>query len=495
MDSSLLKESLSQTLQWCPLLPGRVRYTNSAAKDRAGGVTMSDKPSDHGSIYLDNSGVRFTEILWPDGATIGEHVPAVDISSLVGHGKEGPQGLLCDIPHPLDQMSGIEPVMTVKVNKFSDGWALGVSLSHAVADASSFFDVVSKWSALARQMHLGRSSSLAFQLPGPGGGGGVGQHSASCVWDRNWIFEVDERTTWKTAVERLQLSGLENMAHKADAISRKVVARLIEKSVRKACDPQAVPGRLVVYFPTEELAAIKAAAQAGCKDLAAGTPNLSISTNDALCAHIAQCISQFLKYSGKTAISTTVQLRQRMPISSMAARKPQTDSSPLSAEKKFDPAVEAVALLPQLYIGNPLMMVTAVTDSPPHNMALSEVTLAIRSSIASLDMADIETRMKVIDEALRHNILLQDFGGSSTAKHSIGFNSMQKVPAYEADFGGGRPTLCLPPALGTAGLVFPAPDGDGVVVFLTPERNPALAKRMAASKKWMAALHTYAVAI
>mmetsp|Transcript_40856 Transcript_40856/g.115568 ORF Transcript_40856/g.115568 Transcript_40856/m.115568 type:complete len:176 (-) Transcript_40856:1598-2125(-) len=136
MDSSLLKESLSQTLQWCPLLPGRVRYTNSAAKDRAGGVTMSDKPSDHGSIYLDNSGVRFTEILWPDGATIGEHVPAVDISSLVGHGKEGPQGLLCDIPHPLDQMSGIEPVMTVKVNKFSDGWALGVSLSHGALAAS-----------------------------------------------------------------------------------------------------------------------------------------------------------------------------------------------------------------------------------------------------------------------------------------------------------------------------------------------------------------------
>lgn len=188
-------------------------------------------------------------------------------------------------------------------------------------------------------------------------------------------------------------------------------------------------------------------------------------------------------------------------------------------------------MLPRNYLGNPVLLLTVVTEQAPHTLPLGtvcprsercmaewdgahetldgvtdvspdsdaacmvlaaalQVALAVRSKIqeSSVD-PNVAEEMELRDECLRHKILWK----GPVAKNHLEFNCLAKVPAYDVDFGWGPPSLCLPSALGDSALTFPAPGRDGgTVAFLFPRLSAKLTKGLA-SDKWMARLHAYAV--
>lgn len=176
----------------------------------------------------------------------------------------------------------------------------------AVADATSFYGFVSDWSKVAAHMKAkgtagSETSSLEdYSLEG----GGL----PSYVWDRDWVFPLSDGTTVESVKQALDEAEDPPLGYKADALTRKLLmARIIPAAVKKVTTPAAAPSRLLIHFKRGELAAMKKAAQK-C------APDIILSTNDVLCAHLARCISGAAGFPGRVALVFAAQMRGKLEV-------------------------------------------------------------------------------------------------------------------------------------------------------------------------------------
>lgn len=127
---SSLQESLARTLvQFFPLA-GRFSYDEEGRLQidcNDGGVDFVEAAADCPLSYLQDDGFQYRSLFWKLARR----------TSL----------LRCDYLHL--------PILSIQVTKFLDGGlALGVSLSHAVADAQSFYDFVRCWADDCRGVEM-----------------------------------------------------------------------------------------------------------------------------------------------------------------------------------------------------------------------------------------------------------------------------------------------------------------------------------------------------
>eukprot|EP00191_Tetraselmis_sp_GSL018_P013167 CAMPEP_0177589040 /NCGR_PEP_ID=MMETSP0419_2-20121207/6570_1 /TAXON_ID=582737 /ORGANISM="Tetraselmis sp., Strain GSL018" /LENGTH=409 /DNA_ID=CAMNT_0019079325 /DNA_START=924 /DNA_END=2150 /DNA_ORIENTATION=+ len=409
---------------------------------------MTRSSSSHLSVLLCNKGVRFTEAVWPEDSPLEEVFGFGSLEGLLDSGKEPSQGLFCDLEDPRILISGAAPLFTVQHNVFPDGRSvLGVGVSHALADAYSLYRLVSDWSSVARSCMQATS------------GGDEAALQLDYTWDRGLLFPIDTGSTTRGVKRELRGAGV---PFRGDAFTRRVlIGRALPSAMRRVADPLAPPGRLVVHFLAEEVAALRKHAGS----LPAPSAE-RVTSNDALCAHIAQCLSRVFRFSGRTTLVFTVQLRGR-------TLRPAAE--PTGNEGEAPPRQETLG---DNYIGNPLVLAPAEIEQAPHTLTLPEVAAAIRNRILRVDEEDVPT-LRLRDAGLRHKIAVGSGAAGGAGRNTVAFNCQQKMPAYSADFGGGPPALCLPGSLGDSVMLFPAPGG-GILGFFFLGRSASLTRRVAA---------------
>lgn len=183
-----------------------------------------------------------------------------------------------------------------------------------MTDATSFYEFVLEWSNVAKRL---RCAERGEQGQGDGFDR-VDVRAPSFAWDRNWVFPIDQGSTKKTTAAKLRIKG---KVHKEDfsddmLTSKLLLGHIIPRVMKKAADPGRPPSRLAIHFPGAELQSLKKKAQEQ-----GGPAVTQLTTNDVLCAHLVQCLSDYLSFEGKTAIHFAIQMRMRLPVAGASARE------------------------------------------------------------------------------------------------------------------------------------------------------------------------------
>jgi hypothetical protein len=135
LDSVSLRHSLDEFSKLHPSFACRIGRSNDHAINPFSGYNLQEQPHQH---------IPLT-VLWHDG-NIANIAPS---THAVGDG--GASFVQSSLKNVEDIMTGSSPVMSVTLTEFScGGSALGVCMSHGIADASGFHRAVSEWARIHR---------------------------------------------------------------------------------------------------------------------------------------------------------------------------------------------------------------------------------------------------------------------------------------------------------------------------------------------------------
>ena len=225
--------------------------------------------------------------------------------------------------------------------------------------------------------------------------------------------------------------------------------------------------RLVLHFPADKLACLKAAALAGLE----GDNMTRLSTNDLLCATVWRAVAQSRRKRGLL-----------------------DSASSGAATLCFVANTRALVLPPeqQLYAGNAVVIAQAKLPAATlRSSSLAEVASAVRAAKAHVTPQAVRAEMAFVQAHADSRVTLGN--AARNLRWNAGYVDggcalwdWTKFSLYNLDFGGCKP-FWLEPGLG--GMLFPylmgaasAPDGDGLVVYANVPQDEA-ATLLAALRK------------
>ena len=308
---------------------------------------------------------------------------------------------------PFEAMKETGSMMSVQVNYLGEGCVLGVCVSHRCMDGNSFYTFLKNWAALCRSLPL-PSPPLLDQRLAP---------NANRHRQKEVVIREAEQVGWVQA-------SPDSASHWSEAMRT---------------------GRHTRRFGPIRFSAV---VLARIKQLASGNGDGSgegaafITTNEALCAHLAQASATVLgwEHGYPLRVAALVDLRERLPC------------------------------IPANFVGNAIGWATA---SIPVGTSLSNAAATIHKAWQPYTIRPSPTltqQTHLHAENLVHSTGLAavDFDNLVLEKpNTIYTNSFAKFSVYE-DFGCGLPSLVIPQHTSDSVLLFPAPppaeaEGDGVL--------------------------------
>ena len=325
-------------------------------------------------------------------------------------------------------MAGRSQVMAVALTNFDGGGsAVGVRLSHAVADASGFYRIMREWSRL----HNGDGGG---DCAGGDQDDGSGEDGSPLLELRRDCVEAAHRAS-ALAQEQGQADGaFDTSSWRGAALFHMI------RTLGPAPLPLASRRRL------ELSAADVLALRARCVAAGARRP----SANEAVVASLCRAVSSAL----------------RLP-----------PGARCSLSMVFD--VRRAARLPPEYAGNAFHLLHApATDEPWHEMSLADVCALVRTlALRPLQGNSLDDPLTLSGGWLAHARMLEQGmlpptggggggggGGDGGMACSLVANYQAHLPAFAVDFGGGE-CLRVVPGAGDALQMVAGPRG-GVDVYL-----------------------------
>ena len=337
-------------------------------------------------------------------------------------------------------MAGRSQVMAVALTNFDGGGsAVGVRLSHAVADASGFYRIVREWSRL----HNGDGGLAGGDCAGADQDSSSGEDGAPLLELRRDCVEAAHQAARRAGpAPAAQEQGRADGAFDTSSWRGAALFHVI-RALGPAPPPVASRRRL------ELSAADVLALRASCVAAGARRP----SANEAVVASLCRAVSRAL----------------RLP-----------PGARCSLSMVFD--VRRAARLPPEYAGNAFHLLHApATEAPWHEMPLAEVCALVRAlALRPLQGNSLDDPLTLsggwlaLTQMLERGILAPTGGGGSadggggggsgSMACSLVANYQAHLPAFAVEFGGGE-CLRVVPGAGDALQMVAGPRG-GVDVYL-----------------------------
>ena len=328
-------------------------------------------------------------------------------------------------------MAGRSQVMAVALTNFDGGGsAVGVRLSHAVADASGFYRIMREWSRL----HNGDGGLAGGDCAGGDQDDGSGEDGSPLLELRRDCVEAAHRAGAPAQEQGRAEGAFDTSSWRGAALFH----------VIRALSPAPLP--LASRRRLELSAADVLALRARCVAAGARRP----SANEAVVASLCRAVSSAL----------------RLP-----------PGARCSLSMVFD--VRRAARLPPEYAGNAFHLLHApATDEPWHEMSLADVCALVRTlALRPLQGNSLDDPLTLSGGWLAHARMLEQGmlpptggggggggGGDGGMACSLVANYQAHLPAFAVDFGGGE-CLRVVPGAGDALQMSPGPGG-GVDVYL-----------------------------
>ena len=416
MPFELLRASLAHTLNWWPMLAGRI------SPDDSGRLSVTQNNAGAVWVEAEASGVSIFDII-PEAHQRQDELP------LSWSNDDLPPGLFM-ASRPSYRVEYGGPALMVQATRLTQCGSvlLAVWMDHAVHDCTSFCRFVNAWAAVSNAME-----AHAAQIPPP------------------VPLPVDDRSLIPSFLQRWVARGGRSRDHSRDflvADPTNEAAQGASEDGGAAAQPPACRGSYV-HFTAQHLKALKAALLDAVQRLPESARPPYVSTHDALLSHLWSVMNE--------------------------ARRVQPSEQPILIGQSLSLRDRVEPPLPEGYTGSAFVLCVAAVsgDAACEKDARSAVHFANRA-------ASIRASVEAHNEADFVASLLHATGAVDPPQYRWGLpfgdprgvlsTSWERFPVYGCDFGWGRPAsvvYAIPKELRNAFVTLPSPTGEGVDVWLS----------------------------
>lgn len=335
---------------------------------------------------------------------------------------------------------GKAPLMCVKLTNFvSGGCILGITISHALLDATGFHLVVHRWSKIFKEIEeIGSYQSDA---------------ETKLIYGRRSLFTFGTNRRKKQLFQDIKSHGIPKPIK-----FKGFFGSILENLMLRVLDKDKLADRELIHFNKEQVHQIKEiVTRESGKDW--------ITTNEAISAHILKIMSE-LQYADKTLkkiqIVSGIDIRGRI--------------NHETADKQAR------------FAGNALFIYsfTAQLGKNFHEATRGEIAAFLKQSFAKITAESLQTDLDVVYDCMR---LGYSYPGVDFRVPIQELNNQSKMPVYEVDFGAGKPLRVIPQDVGDNILLFPSRDG-GMEVYLQDSMNTKQQKKLFTSE-WQSKLYDF----
>ena len=304
--------------------------------------------------------------------------------------------------------TGKAPMSTLTYTAFEDhGSMLGFAIAHVVTDAGGFH-------RLARQLADNYNALL----------------SGSDIPDANFLrsmteFNFGTNRSWEQTNHVLAQQGLK-VPFSLQGVSGWFMRRMITWGMKHILSIERFP----VHFTPDQVAQLKAT-------VLAESGEDWISTNVALCAHFSSIMIE-LMHGPKS--KKPIQLGQLLDLRNRYFEDPDNQQD--------------------RFIGNAILIHSELTDLGDYSR--SNLARFFKKMTTGLSDRFITERMDITSDCFRHG---RSYPGLDMKNPMVCVNNQTKMPVYDLDFAGVKPSHILPQDVGDNIMFFPSHDG-GIDTYL-----------------------------
>lgn len=328
--------------------------------------------------------------------------------------------------------NGRAPMATLTVTDLTQhGTVLGLAIAHVVTDAGGFHRI-------ARQLADNYNAIINnTDIPDAG------------FLRRLPEFRFGTSRDWAQTQEELSRLGL-NKPVSLQGVFGRIMRRLIASGMKHITSIKRVP----VHFSNEQVARLK-------DTVLRESGEDWISTNVALCAHFSSIMMDLI-YDGRPG-------------------KPKQFGQLLDLRNRYFDDPENFQ---NRFIGNAIMIHSEMADL--NDYSRGNLARFFKSMTTDLSPEFITSRMNIISDCFRHG---RSYPGLDMKTPMICVNNQTKMPVYDLDFGGVKPSRVLPQDVGDNIMFFPAADG-GVETYLRVFQSKRLHNQLS-KPEWQARIFDF----